>query len=146
MSELTVMLALDSVGMLNKRSGQSRSPDWHLSSIGAMAVKLLTTLVSKSLMQVALLGSIPLHPAPNPVHTPAGPLPPMRGFERSLGAGPWFCPTLLSKSANCSGEMLVYEALRPVGDEEVVVASGTVMARTDGLDKARSRRCTGFGD
>ena len=40
----------------------------------------------------------------------------------------------------------MYEALGPVGDEEVVVASGTVMARTDGLDKARSRRCTGFGD
>mgnify|MGYP007080238066 CR=1 FL=1 len=139
------MLALDSVGMQNasKRSGQSRSPDWHLSSMGAMAVKLLTTLVSKSVMQVALLGLIPLHPAPNPVHAPAGPLPPMRGFERSLGTGPWFCPTLLSRSANCSGEMLVYEALGPVGEE---VVSATVMVMRDGLDRARSRRCAGFED
>jgi len=104
MSELTVMLALDSLGMQNKRSGQLRSPNWHLSSMGAMSVKLLTTLVSKSLMQVALLGSVPLHPAPNPVQTPARPLPPMRGLERSLDAGPWFCPTLLNRSANCSGE------------------------------------------
>jgi len=37
----------------------------------------------------------------------------------------------------------VYEALGLVGEEEV---SATVMARREGLDRARSRRCTGFGD
>jgi len=117
----------------------------HLAFAGAMAVKLLTTLVSKSLMQVALLGLVPLHPAPNPVHTPAGPFLPTRGVARVLGAGPWFWPTLLNRSANCSGEMLVYEALGPVGE---VSAGGlsVVIAMRDGLERARDNLRTRAGD
>jgi len=96
-------------------------------------------------MHVALLGSMPLHPAPNPAHTPAGPFPPTQGVARVRRAGPEGQLTWLNKDVSCSGEMLVYVAGTGV--------AGGVMARfavkEDGLDATRKSgglRWIGAGD